>query len=65
MKIGDYSVGGAPMGGLDTVSGMRKRYDELVDGIVAGVRDVRSEILADNRQIFSAEGSAVYDNYKD
>lgn len=60
MEIGDYTVGGAKMGGFDTVSAMRKRYDGLVDPLISGTVDVKSEYLADGRQVFSVEGSANY-----
>ena len=59
MEIGDYAVGGAKMGGLDTVSAIRQKYDGLVDPLISGVKDVKSEFVAD-RQIFSVEGSANY-----
>ena len=60
MGIGDYAVGGAPMGGLDSVSAIRAKYDGLVDPIISDVKDVKSEFVAD-RQFFSVEGSAGYD----
>ena len=59
MEIGDYAVGGAKMGGLDTVSAIRQKYDGLVDPLISGVKDVKSEFVAD-RQFFSVEGSANY-----
>ena len=59
MGVGDYAVGGAPMGGFDTVSSIREKYDSLVDPIISGVKDVKSEFVAD-RQFFSVEGSANY-----
>lgn len=60
MEIGDYTVGGAKMGGLDTVHAMRARYDSLVDPLISRTKDVKSEFLADGRQLFSVEGSAGY-----
>ena len=60
MEIGDYAVGGAKMGGLDTVSAIRARYDELIDPLISGTMDVKSEYLADGRQLFAVEGSATY-----
>ena len=62
MEIGDYAVGGARMGGFDTVSAMRKRFDELVDPVIGATKDVKSETLADGRQLFSVEGSATFDD---
>lgn len=59
--IGDYSVGGAKMGGLSSVSAIRKRFDELCDPVISGTQDVKTEFLADGRQIFSVEGSATFD----
>lgn len=59
--VGDYAVGGAPMGGYDTVSSIRTRFDGLIDPVIDGVKDVKSEYLADGRQLFSVEGSAGYD----
>lgn len=59
--VGDYAVGGAKMGGFDTVSSIRARFDSLIDPVINGVKDVKTEYLADGRQIFSAEGSATYD----
>ena len=59
MEIGDYAVGGAKMGGLDTVSAIRQKYDGLVDPLISGIKDVKSEFVAD-RQFFSVEGSANY-----
>lgn len=60
--VGDYAVGGAPMGGLESVSAIRKRFDELCDPVIAGIKDVKSETLADGRQLFSVEGSATFDD---
>ena len=59
--VGDYAVGGAKMGGFDTVSSIRARFDSLIDPVINGVKDVKSEYLADGRQLFSVEGSAGYD----
>ena len=59
--VGDYAVGGAKMGGFDTVSSIRARFDSLIDPVIDGVKDVKSEYLADGRQLFSVEGSAGYD----
>lgn len=59
--VGDYAVGGAPMGGYDTVSSIRARFDGLIDPVIDGIKDVKSEYLADGRQLFSIEGSAGYD----
>lgn len=61
MEVGDYAVGGAKLGGFDSVSGIRARFDDMIDPVIAGTRDVKTEILADGRQIFSAEGSATFD----
>ena len=61
MSVGDYAVGGAKMGGFDTVSSIRARFDSLIDPVINGVKDVKSEYLADGRQLFSVEGSAGYD----
>lgn len=60
--VGDYSVGGAPMGGLESVSAIRKRFDELCDPVISRTKDVKSETLADGRQLFSVEGSATFDD---
>ena len=59
--VGDYAVGSAKMGGFDTVSSIRARFDSLIDPVINGVKDVKSEYLADGRQLFSVEGSAGYD----
>ena len=59
--VGDYAVGGAKMGGFATVSSIRARFDSLIDPVINGVKDVKSEYLADGRQLFSVEGSAGYD----
>ena len=59
--VGDYAVGGAKLGGLSSVHGIRSRYDELCDPIINGIKDVKSETLADGRQLFSVEGSATFD----
>lgn len=61
IETGDYAVGGAKMGGFDTVSSIRKRFDELVDPVINGTPDVKTEYLVDGRQTFSAEGSSTYD----
>lgn len=61
MEIGDYSVGGAPMGGLESVKGIRARYDSLCDPIIEKTRDVKAETLADGRTVFSVEGSSTFD----
>lgn len=60
--VGDYAVGGAPMGGLESVSAIRKRFDELCDPVIARTKDVKTEFLADGRQVFSVEGSATFDD---
>lgn len=60
--VGDYAIGGAPMGGLESVSAIRKRFDELCDPVISRITDVKSETLADGRQIFSVEGSATYND---
>ena len=60
MEIGDYTVGGGRMSGFDGVSSFRSRYDSLVDPVISGVKDVKSEVVGD-RQFFSVEGSATYD----
>lgn len=60
--IGDYAVGGAPMGGLSSVHNIRARFDELCDPVIAGTKDVKTEFLSDGRQIFSVEGSATFDD---
>lgn len=62
MEIGDYAVGGARLGGLDTVSSIRERYDGLVDPVIDKVSDVKTEYLADGTQRFSVEGTAGYDS---
>ena len=61
MEIGDYAVGGARLGGLDTVSSIRERFDYLVDPVIDNVLDVKSEHYADGTQSFSVEGTAGYD----
>lgn len=60
--VGDYAVGGAKLGGLSSVHGIRAKFDELCDPVIAGIRDVKSETLADGRQLFSVEGSATFDD---
>lgn len=60
--VGDYAVGGAKLGGLSSVHGIRAKFDVLCDPVIAGIRDVKSETLADGRQIFSVEGSATFDD---
>lgn len=59
--VGDYAVGGAKLGGFSTVSVIRERFDSMIDPVINGVKDVKTEYLADGRQLFSAEGSATYD----
>lgn len=62
IEIGDYAVGGARLGGLDTVSSIRERYDGLVDPVIDKVTDVKSDILPNGTQTFSVEGTAGYDS---
>lgn len=61
IEIGDYSVGGAKLGGLDTVSNIRKRFDEIVDPVIDKVKDVKLDILPDGKQMFFVEGTAGYE----
>lgn len=62
IEIGDYAVGGARLGGLDTVSSIRERFDGLVDPVIDTVTDVKTKYLADGTQLFSVEGTAGYDS---
>ena len=55
MQVGDYAVGGARLGGLDSVTGVRMRFDSLVDPIIDGAKDISSEIYADGSQHYSVK----------
>ena len=51
--VGDYAVGGAPMGGYDSVSAIRARFDSLVDPVIANTRDVSVSLADDGSESFT------------